>query len=54
MDLKSKFLRTLFEWVSITTSPELLSFEEFLDSCNLSLLLVFMYNIAYCRGKLGN
>ena len=36
MDLKSKFLRTLFEWVSITASPELLSFEEFLDSCNLS------------------
>jgi hypothetical protein len=36
MDLKSKFLRTLYEWVSITTNPELLSFEEFLDSCNLS------------------
>uniref|UniRef100_A0A2N9IHQ9 Reverse transcriptase zinc-binding domain-containing protein n=1 Tax=Fagus sylvatica TaxID=28930 RepID=A0A2N9IHQ9_FAGSY len=36
MDLKSKLLRTLDEWVSITTNPELLSFEEFLNSCNLS------------------
>jgi hypothetical protein len=36
LDLKSKFLRTLFEWVSITTNLGLLSFEEFLDSCNLS------------------
>jgi hypothetical protein len=37
MDLKSKLLRTLFEWMSITTSPELLSFKEFLDSLVICL-----------------
>ena len=36
LDIKSRFLRTLFEWVSITTSPEFISLEEFLDSCNLT------------------
>ena len=36
LDLKSSFLRTLYEWVSITISPAISSYEEFLDSCNLS------------------
>ena len=35
-DLKSNLLRTLYEWVSITTNPAISSYEEFLDSCNLS------------------
>ncbi len=36
LDLKSSFLRTLHEWVSITISPAISSYKEFLDSCNLS------------------
>ena len=36
LDLKSSFLKTLYEWVSITISPAISSYEEFLDSCYLS------------------
>ncbi len=36
LELKSRFLRTLFEWMSTFTNLGLSSFEEFLDLCTLS------------------
>ena len=36
LEIKSIFLKTLYEWMSITTSLGFSSFDHFLDSCNLS------------------
>ena len=36
LELKSRVLRTLFEWMSTFTNLGLSSFEEFLDLCTLS------------------
>jgi hypothetical protein len=36
IEIKSRFLKILYEWVSITTGLGFSSFDDFLDSCTLS------------------
>jgi hypothetical protein len=36
LEIKSRFLRSLSQWMSYINSLGVSSFEEFLDSCNLS------------------